>query len=449
MVQLAAKQGLDLRIEKRTGHKVRRAVISGTEVLEEPTDFPGPHIPIVVCDGEEIRIGRQVIRHGAIRHARDPQRVFNYFVSAQAETVGLQPKAPWLVTEKNVEEYEDEWEAANSSNPAYLPYTPDPANGGARPERIAPPVSSSGIAEGIALAAENLQATTGIYNASLGAQSNETSGKAITARQREGDTGTYVYVEKYGQAIEQTHRIISGLIPHVYDTAREMRIVGADGKEELAKINQPAGLAMEGEAGPMQNDMTVDAYDVVFEMGPSYNSQREEAREGMLAFLQASPELAPAMLDLVAKMQDWPLADEVAERLEVLLPPPVKAAMAAKNGEPPPPPSPQEQMQAQAMQRQAQLEDQKHELEVMKLNVDREKLQAELAKAQAEIRKAEIDAQARVVEAQHSTEQAHAGTATAAAKQPKPDERVDHVVAAVQELQQVVGQIVLTRCSIG
>jgi hypothetical protein len=99
-----------------------------------------------------------------------------------------------------------------------------------------------------------------------------------------------------------------------------MRIVGADGKEELAKINQPAGLAMEGEAGPMQNDMTVDAYDVVFEMGPSYNSQREEAREGMLAFLQASPELAPAMLDLVAKMQDWPLADEVAERLEIMLP---------------------------------------------------------------------------------------------------------------------------------
>jgi hypothetical protein len=277
-----------------------------------------------------------VVRHGAIRHARDPQRAFNYFVSAHAEIVGLQPKAPWLVTEKNVEEYEDEWENANVENRPYLTLHARRKNGGHVPTRVQPPVSSQGIAEGIKIAAENLQATTGIYNASLGAASNETSGKAIQARQREGDTGTYVYVEKYGQAIEHTHRIISDLIPHVYDTARTMRIVGADGTEELAEINQPGGLAMEGEhEGAVQNDVTVDAYDIVFEMGPSYNSQREEAREGMLAFLQASPELAPVMLDLVAKMQDWPLADEVAERLEIMLPPAIKAQRAEKNGEPP------------------------------------------------------------------------------------------------------------------
>jgi hypothetical protein len=184
-----------------------------------------------------------------------------------------------------------------------------------------------------------------------------------------------------------------------------MRIVGNDGKEELAKINQPAGLAMEGEDGPVQNDMTVDAYDIVFEMGPSYNSQREEAREGMLAFLQASPELAPAMLDLVAKMQDWPLADEVAERLELLLPPQIRAAIAEKNGEPPapPPPPPPPSPEVIAQQQQQQLDAAKIQAEMRKLEVqtqlDLKKLEAESAKIEAEMQRSQIDAEASTTKA--------------------------------------------------
>jgi hypothetical protein len=46
-------------------------------------------------------------------------------------------------------------------------------------------------------AADDIKSVTGQYNASLGQTSNERSGKAILARQRESDTGTYHYVDNY------------------------------------------------------------------------------------------------------------------------------------------------------------------------------------------------------------------------------------------------------------
>ena len=457
MAELGQARGIDIKVEERKSFRVKRAVLSAAEFVEPPADWPGRHLPIILCDGEEIRIGRRVIRHGAIRNARDPQRMYNYYISAQTETVALQPKAPFIGTEKNFEEFADEWENANAENRPFLRYTPDGANHNAAPQRVGPAVSSSGIAEGLSIAVADLQATTGIYNASLGASGNETSGKAITARQREGDTGTYVYVDHFQQALIQTGRVIVDLIPAIYDTTREMRIVGDDGREELMQINKPAGLQVGGQ-GAYENDVTVGAYDVVVEMGPSYNTRREEARDGMVAFLQAAPNMAPVVLDLIAKQQDWPLADEIGERLEAMLPPQIKAMLDAKKGEgpggqpalpaPPPPPSPEEQAQMAAVQRQQELDDRKHAIDLERLDLDREKLaaerqklQAELARAAADVEKARIEASTRVQEAQHGAETAkHAAKGEDAS--PGQDPRMDHVIAAVQQLDAMVGQIV-------
>jgi hypothetical protein len=413
----ASAQGLDVRIEERDGYQVMRAVISGSEVLEEPKKWPGRYIPIVPVIGEQIQVGRKRFRHGAIRFARDPQRLLNYYMSADTEIVALQPKSPFVGTEKNFERHQDEWENANTQNLPFLTYTPDPANGGARPERVQPPVSSQGIREGLQLASEKLRATTGIYDASLGRQSNETSGKAIIARQREGDTGSYVYVENFSQAVGYTGRIVLDLIPHIYDTARTVRIVGEDGKEELVKVNQPAGVAFDG-VGEIQHDVTVGAYDIVMEMGPSYNTRREEAREGMTAFLQSAPDAAPAVLDLVAKAQDWPMADEIGERLEAIMPPQMKAALAAKKGEPPPPPTPEQQAQAQAEQQQQELIAQEHQLKLGELQVKGKELQLKEAELEAKL------------------------AALAMPTQPAADPRVEQLAATVQEMGQVLGAIV-------
>lgn len=432
------------RVELRPGHKVCRAVISATEVLEGPTEWPGRHIPVVPVIGREIRLGRKTFRYGLVRFAKDPQRLFNYAESAKAETIGQQPKAPWLVTDENIADYEDEWGRANQDNLPYLRYTPDPKNGNAPPQRINPPVSSPAIADMVRSSAENLHAVTGIYPAALGAQSNETSGKAIRARQEEGDTGTFVFVKNFGLAIKRTAEIVTDLIPHIYDTARTVRIVGDDGKVDLVEINQPHGLAEMGEDGSpamhkVLHDVTVGAYDVVVDMGPSYATKQAEARDGMTALVQAAPEVAPLIMDLIAKAQDWPLADKIGKRARLLLPPAIQQMEAEEEGEPMPPPAaaPPDPL----AERAAALEEAKLALEEMKLQV-------EALKANADLEKAHLDAQGRALGATKPPEAPQQPAGEKAAGEA-PDgalaaiaERVDALTAAISEIDDVLEQVV-------
>lgn len=389
MVAEAQAQGAPVRIEERDSNRVMRCVMSCNEVLEEPKEWQGRYIPIIPVVGEEIRIGRKVVRRGVVRLAKDPQRMVNYYVSAETEMVALQPKAPFVGTEKNFENYQDVWETANTANHPYLPYTPDPLSAGAAPQRSQPPMSSQGLTNGILRNVDAMKAVIGIYDASLGARSNETSGVAIEARDQQGDTGSFVYLANFSEAINHSAIVINDLIPHVYDTARIIRIVGEDGMTvETAEINQPRGVA-EGGVSQIMNDVTTGAYDVVVKMGPAYDSLRSEAREGMTAMIQAGgPELFAVTGDLIAKMQDWPHADDLAERLEAIAPPAIKALIAQKRGEPPlpPPPNPQEQeaqakfaLQQQEAEQAAALKRQQAELDA---DLERQKAEQQMALAE-------------------------------------------------------------------
>ena len=322
------------RIEQRDGHCVYRSLITIGHVLEEPVKWPGRYIPIIPAVGEIITVGRKTYRHGVIRFAKDPQRMYNYYRSTQTEVVALQPKVPFIGTEKNFEGKEALWSKANTAPLPYLTYTPDPKNGGQLPQRSSPAVSLAGVQEGMLISADEMKATTGLYDASLGNRSNETSGKAIMARQREGDVGTFVYVDNFARAIRHTGRILIDLIPHIYDTERIIRVVGDDGKIDLVPINQ--AQIVEGMERTL-NDVTVGAYDVVLETGPSYSTKRAEARDSMNQFMQSAPQIAPLVLDLVAQAQDWPNADKFAERLKFALPPAIRMQEAQEAGEPPPP----------------------------------------------------------------------------------------------------------------
>ncbi|MCW5719334.1 MAG: hypothetical protein KIS68_16060 [Bauldia sp.] len=327
--KVAKAKKADARIEEREGFRVTHMVISAAEVLEPETDWPGRFIPIVPVLGEEVRIGRRVVRHGIIRYAKDAQRMFNYAQSAQVEAIALQPKAPWLVTEDNVKAYAAVWAEANAKPLPYLPYRPDPANGGAPPQRAQPAIASTGLSEMIAMAGQNLKDIIGIQDAGLGERSNEVSGKAILARQREGDVGMFTYVDNFTRAIRHTGAILVDLIPRIYDTKRMIRVMGEDGVVDLVPINQPVTDPDSGLV-KVANDLSVGAYDVFVQPGPGYTTRREEARDGMLELAKMAPNLLiPLTLDLIAKAQDWPMADQIARRARTVIPPEVLAAEAA------------------------------------------------------------------------------------------------------------------------
>lgn len=341
--KLQQAQMTGARIEERDGYKITSCILSASEIIEPEKDWPGRFIPVVPVLGEEVRIGRKVVRHGAIRYVKDAQRMYNYAQSTFVEAIALQPKAPFLVTEDQVKTHAATWNRANDAPLPYLPYTVDPKAPTVVPQRSTPPIASQGLAEMINLAGQDMKDIIGIQDAGLGQKSNETSGKAIIARQREGDVGMYTYVDNFSRAVRHTGTILVDLIPRIYDTERMIRIMGEDGAVDLVLINQQQMDPASGQVNVI-NDLTIGAYDVVVQQGPGYTTRREEAREGMLELTKMAPDvLIPLLLDKIAKALDWPMADEIAARARAIIPPAVlQAEEQAKSGAPPAPPQPEQ-----------------------------------------------------------------------------------------------------------
>jgi len=445
----AVAQGLQ--VEERPGHQIMHALVSASAVVDGPHKWPGRHIPVIPVIGREIRIGRKTYRYGLVRHAKDPQRLHNYGASIQVETLAQQPKSPWLVTDAMIASYAEEWEKANVDNLPYLRFDVDTAAPGLVPTRVQPPVVSEAAAKLLMDSAEAMHAVTGIYPASLGAKSNESSGRAILARQREGDTGSFVFVKNFGLSIKRTAEIIVDLIPHIYDTTRTIRVVGDDGKQDVVQINSPQGIAElpegvdESETNEavqkMLHDVTVGAYDIVFEMGPSFSSKSEAAREGMTAMVSAAPNIAPMVMDLIAKAQDWPLADKFAKRLRKLLPPEIQQMEAEEEGDPnlapkPGPVDPNVQLANEIEQIKAQVEH-------MKAEIGRETAQLQLEKVQLE----RDNLLAQVMNPQEelppgvAPEQLEGAVAQSDEKIAAVDEKIEQLNTAMEEIDKVLAML--------
>ncbi|MFV1689967.1 portal protein [Phaeobacter sp. JH20_21] len=356
-------------------HKVMWSKISGQDVLEGPQELPSRFIPVVAVTGEEWHVGDRVHRSSVIRYAKDAQQMYNYWRSAQTEFAGMQPKAPYLVTAKQIAGLEQFWNEANSKNRPYLPYNPDEKAPGA-PQRATPPISSQAMLEQVMGAAEDMKATTGIYDSALGQSSNEKSGVAIRQRQMESDVSTSIYSDNMAEAIATAGRILVDMIPKIYDTKRNVRILGKDDAEKMTTINdQQIALSQGGQAVAVPvNDLTVGKYDIRVNVGPNYATKRQETAEGMLEFIRVVPGAAQVTGDLIANAMDWPNADQFAERLKKGLPPQFRD---------PEDMSPEEQQQMQAaMQQQAQ-----------QAQAQQAAMQIEMRKAGAEAVEAEADAQ--------------------------------------------------------
>jgi hypothetical protein len=320
---------------KQLCYKVQQYLVSGSEVLEGPHEWPGTNIPIVPVVGAEVPLDNRTFRYGVIRFAKDAQQLYNFYRTSVAEAIALQPKAPYIVTPKMIAEHKSAWDNAHRNNKPYLPYTPDDKAPGMKPQREAPPAIPAALIQEAEVASDDMKATTGIYDAALGARSNETSGIAIGRRQQDADAANYHFIDNLRRSLEYAGRMLIELIPKVYDNERVIRLMGGDDQEQFVPINK----TVKGEYGEdvIINDLSVARFDVRVNIGKSFSTQRMEARESMLDFIKMLPDAAPFVIDLLAKNMDWPGADEIAKRLRQMVPP---QALADPNQPPPPPPNP-------------------------------------------------------------------------------------------------------------
>jgi hypothetical protein len=321
--QLKAVYGKPKKTREAEIKKIKWCKINGYEILEEQ-EWAGNCIPVVRVIGNEYEVEGRIYISGLVRNAKDAQRMYNYWTSQEAEMLALAPKAPFIGYGGQFEGYETQWKTANTQNWPYLEVNPDVTDGQGAvlplPQRALPPMAQTGLIQAKMGASEDIKSATGQYNASLGQQSNERSGKAILARQREGDVGTYHYQDNLARAVRYVGRQLIDIIPKIYDTQRIARIIGIDGETKMVKIDptqaEPVRKIQNQEGIVIDKiyNPSVGKYDVVVATGPGYATKRQEALEAMAQLLQGNPQLWSVAGDLFVKNMDWPGAQEMSKR---------------------------------------------------------------------------------------------------------------------------------------
>ena len=407
-------------LKRRPGTRSRTMwrKITAVDVLEE-AEIPCKWIPVFPVYGDEVDIEGKVFRAGIVRHAKDPAQMYNYWMTTATEEVALRPKTPHIMAEGQEEGHEQEWARANSDSFPYLLYKPTTIDGTLvpPPQRQQMADVPAGMLAMAAHARDNIKATTGLFDSSLGARGNATSGRQELAQQQQGDVANFHYSDNLTITIRHLGRCIINMAPKVYDTPRVVRILGEGDEPSTAQINQPAtddyGNPMLDEAGEVQavlHNLTVGTYDVTVASGPSYSTMRQESAQFFANAMSAAKDPATAAVVgyLAIKNQDVPGAETAAKMMATLLPEPAKKVMEHEAGGDDEPDAPQPIMTQTGGPVPAEQAGQLIDQLSMALQQAKEALEkAGAAKQQAEATKAEAErmkAERELVEAQKAAE---------------------------------------------
>jgi hypothetical protein len=385
-------------------------LVTGFKILAGPYEWKINRLPIIRMSGRTITIGDRRVRHGLVRFMKDVVRLRNFWRSQAAEMLGYMPKAQWIAPESAVEGREEQFRKAHLSRDPLLVYNDDAS---APPERVEPPQMQMALLNEAQINTQDMKDITGIHDASLGIKSNETSGRAIMARQREGDVASLTYYDNGNAAILEAGDVMNQLIGQVYDGTRIVRTIGEDESTRLVKINDPMD--------PKSPDLSIGKYDVTITTGASYTTRRVEAAQAMMEAIQVYPELMQLAGDLVIKAQDWPGAEELSARLQKTIPPQLlsdkeKADMGQQG------PNVQQMMQQQAqaqeqmqgavqelqrLQQENQTLKMKADIEAKKLEIDHFDAETKRLAVLANIAKIEKEGEIRMLEHEAEIEQSH------------------------------------------
>jgi hypothetical protein len=375
------KEGRKRKLKKTT---IKRYKFSGEDLLDEAT-FPGQYIPLVPVYGEEVWVDGKRRLLSLIRQSKDAQRKYNHWASKESEILAMAPIAPVMAAFGQTEDFADEWTNPGGKNMVLRYHARDVTTGEALPvpQRLAPPPIPTGIINAMQGAKEDIKSTMGLYDASLGKRSNETSGVAIQARKQEGDVATFHFADNRNRSIMQVGRILVCAIPEIYDTSQIIRIIGEEDEPKMVGVN--------GMLQPEQKrhfDLRKGKYDVRVSTGASFTTKRQEAATLFGEVIKGNPEMLAIIGDLWAKNLDVPGAEAMAARLHKSVNPALLSDDEQKKRmEQPAAPDPEkqqmqqviQQMQAQMAEMQAALKSKQvdDQVKIGKLELDRERLELE------------------------------------------------------------------------
>ena len=274
--------------------------------------------------------------------------------------------------------------------------------------------------------AQAIQRAGGVANENLGRQTNAVSGEAIKARQLQGSVVTTEPFDNLRLAVQLSGSKELSLIEQFVTEERVLRLLGARGKLDWQRVNEPV-LDADGSVRIL-NDITASRADFVVSEQDWAGSLRQVMFDSLNALAQrVPPDVGLRLLTMAFDYSDLPNHEEIAD------------AFRRVTGErdPSKEPTPEEQQQ-QAQAQQAQME---------ALEMQREDARLALEERRAKVR--EINARAADLEAQaaqdgnaDAAQQAAAARAQAAEELERTSQRLAHAMAEIARLRaQAAGDV--------
>ena len=307
--------------KRRPKRTVKFCKTNGFEVLKDSeTDWPGSTIPIIPVLGKQMILEGKPRLFSVVRPQKGAQQLINYSKSRIAETLSTSPISPFMVAEGQTAGYEKQWSQLNKVNVPYLTYKQVDVGGKPAPppqrQTFEPPIQA--LSAFVMQEVDDMKATAGIFDASLGQTGNETSGQAIARRQEQADLTTMHFMDNLVRSFRKGGEVIAELIPLIYDTAREIQILGEDEKPKIIQINQE----FKDERGKTKkHDMSAGKYALTVTSGKAFDSKRSETFDTMQQVLTTNPALMNVVGDIYFRNSDLAGADQLADRMHKLLPP--------------------------------------------------------------------------------------------------------------------------------
>ncbi len=368
---------------------VTKQIVTGGDILKEQK-IPGEHIPIIPIYGDWSRVEGREIWRGIYHDAQDPQRLHNFTMSYMADIVAKGPRQKPIFYPGQVQGQEVYWHRSGADD--NLPYKiineVSPITGQPYPagpvSYIEPPQMPHAGAALLELTRRSIDDVTGGTLSQEGMMNAQvTEGQINTAKDAQ-NMETFLYQNSFALAMKQAGRVYASMAAELYDVPRPAVVTQPDGTESEVQIMEAVFDEETGEEVVI-NDITKGRFEVYADVGPSFQSQKDEARAEMRELyqaLQGTPEGQMVLLTYFTLM-DGPKTDHLKDyaRKQLIL----QGIMEPDTEE-------EEQMLQQAQQQQGEQQDPNMVLAM----AEQMKAQADMAGVQAD---AQDDAQQRQIDA--------------------------------------------------
>jgi hypothetical protein len=165
---------------------------------------------------------------------------------------------------------------------------------------------------------------TGQFQSKMGEEDQQAaaSGKAINARNRQGDVATQDFAEHQADMFRLLGKMLIGIYPKLYDTKRVLHIEGEDLTKRVITIDPDAADAFKktkketDTAEEIIFNPNVGEYEVVSDPGPNFATRRQQTWEALTQIIAQNQALTDVIGDMAVKNADFDGALEMSERLK-------------------------------------------------------------------------------------------------------------------------------------